>query len=104
MRDDLKRAVELVRGGLTYREAGEAYGLSYYAISSACGRAGIRVGSRPRKISEAGLQNIRKGAEKRRGNPQWHESIRRGIRLAKERRWLEKALAREEAAATGTGG
>jgi hypothetical protein len=44
MRDDLKQAVELVRSGLTYKEAARQLGMTTGQISGACYRAGLKRG------------------------------------------------------------
>lgn len=43
MRDDLVRAVDLVRQGRSYRQAAEAVGVTRNAVAGACHRAGVKM-------------------------------------------------------------
>lgn len=43
MRDDLVRAVDLVRQGRSYRQAAEAVGVTRNAVAGACSRAGVKM-------------------------------------------------------------
>lgn len=49
MTDIHDRAVDLVRGGMTYKAAAEAIGTTIGVVAGACKRAGLRIGRRPPK-------------------------------------------------------
>ncbi len=59
MRQDLKRAVKLVEGGMSYAEASRAIGgLTRNAVAGACDRAGVKTGRPQFAYNEGQRQRI----------------------------------------------
>lgn len=85
------KAVELVRAGNTYKQAGDALGMTRSAVAGACYRAGLKVGRR--EPTPEGRIAQRKKLAMRWHDPEWRAAHMK--RLRQYRRDMAEIAARQ---------